>query len=114
MDNCCQEKACALEALRERQSRVLWIVLGITASMFVVEIVGGLLAGSVALQADSLDMLGDTMVYGFSLFALGRAAAWKTRAALLKGGIMAVFGLAVLGEAGYRLLFGSPPEACLM
>lgn len=46
---------------------MLWTVVIINAAMFVVELVGGYVAGSVALQADSLDMLGDTLVHGFSL-----------------------------------------------
>ncbi len=114
MDNCCQDKACELEALRGRQSRVLWIVLAINASMFVLELVAGLLAGSVALQADSLDMLGDTLVYGFSLMVLARSERWKASAAMLKGVIMAAFALGVLVEAGYKLLFGGMPDARLM
>lgn len=114
MDDCCQDKASELAALRDKQSRVLWVVLTINGIMFIVEIVAGLVAGSVALQADSLDMLGDTLVYGFSLFALTRADHWKTRAAFLKGGIMGLFGLGVLGEAVYRLVFGDAPAAGLM
>ena len=74
MSTCCQDKSCEVEALRRSQSRTLWIVLGINALMFGAEAVAGLLAGSVALLADSLDMLGDALVYGFSLFVLGRSA----------------------------------------
>ncbi|MDP9311601.1 MAG: cation diffusion facilitator family transporter [Chloroflexota bacterium] len=114
MESCCQTKARELDALRERQSTVLWVVLGINALMFGVEFVVGWLAQSVALQADSLDMLGDTLVYGFSLFALLRSDGWKASAALLKGVIMAAFGLGVLGEAIYKLLYGGAPEAVLM
>jgi cation diffusion facilitator family transporter len=114
MDSCCQDKACELDELRERQSTVLWIVLGINAVMFVVEFVAGWVASSVALQADSLDMLGDTLVYGFSLFALMRSGRWKSSAALLKGVIMATFGFGVLAEAVYKILYGAAPEATLM
>ena len=114
MDNCCQDKACELEQLRERQSKVLWVVLAINAVMFILEMGAGILAGSVALLADSLDMLGDTIVYGFSLVALTRSARWKASAALLKGSMMAVFGLGVLGQTGYKLLFGGTPDAQLM
>ena len=35
--------------------------------MFVVESVAGVIANSTALLADSVDMLGDAIVYGFSL-----------------------------------------------
>ena len=112
--SCCQDKGCEVEALQKSQSKVLWTVLGINGGMFVVELVMGLLVGSVALLADSLDMLGDTLVYGFSIFAIGRALHWRARSALLKGGIMAVFGLGVLGQAIYRIYVPETPEAGLM
>jgi Co/Zn/Cd efflux system component len=112
--SCCQDKGCEVEALHKNQSLVLWTVLGINGGMFAVELTLGLLAGSVALLADSLDMLGDTLVYGFSLVAIGRAAHWRARSALLKGSIMAVFGLGVLGQAVYRLFVPETPAAALM
>jgi len=98
----------------DRQRRVLSVVLGLNAAMFVAEGVAGLLAHSTALLADSADMLGDAIVYGFSLYAVGRGARWQGRAALLKGGIMAFLGLGVLGEAGVKLAQGMVPTAPLM
>ena len=91
MDQCCESKASELAALRLRQSRVLAVVLAVNLTMFCVEFGAGLLSGSTALLADSLDMLGDALVYGFSLFVLHRSLVWRVRAALLKGGIMAAF-----------------------
>lgn len=111
---CCQDKACEVETLQREQSRVLWAVLAINGGMFGLELVVGFLAGSVALLADSLDMLGDTLVYGFSLFVVAKSARWRARAALLKGGIMAGFGLLVLGQALYRLINPSVPDSLLM
>jgi len=63
----------------------------------------------VALLADSLDMLGDALVYGFSLWVVGRGMLWKARAAAVKAGVMAAFGLFVLGELLYKLLVPHPP-----
>jgi Co/Zn/Cd efflux system component len=57
------------------------------------------LAHSTALLADALDMLGDALVYGFSLIVLARSARWQAGAALAKGGFMLAFGLGVLAEA---------------
>lgn len=114
MDNCCQDKACELEALRGRQSKVLWLALGINGGMFGLEVVLGLLAGSTALLADSLDMLGDALVYGFSLFVVARGARWRAGAALLKGVIMAGFGLMVLAQAGYHFISPEVPDFQLM
>ncbi|MDA0263750.1 MAG: cation transporter [Chloroflexi bacterium] len=114
MDSCCQDKACELEALRGTQYRVLWIVLGINAGMFTVEVILGLLAGSTALLADSLDMLGDALVYGFSIFVVARGTRWRASAALLKGLVMAGFGLMVLTQAGYHFISPEVPDFKLM
>ncbi len=114
MDDCCETKAGELEAIRVRHGRVLWVVLSVNACMFVVEFGAGLLSGSSALLADSLDMLGDSLVYGFSLFVVHRTLAWKAGAALFKGAIMAVFGVAVLIEVAFKLRSGMPPEAPTM
>lgn len=103
MADCCNDKACEIEALRDRQSSTLKIVLGLNAVMFLVELTAGLIAGSVSLIADSLDMLGDALVYGFSIYVVARGARMKAKAALLKGGIMAAFGLFVLGQAIYKI-----------
>ena len=109
MADCCNDKACEIEALRNRQSSTLKIVLAINAVMFVVELAAGLISNSVSLLADSLDMLGDALVYGFSLYVVARGARMKARAALFKGIIMAMFGLFVLGQAIYRMLFPHVP-----
>lgn len=109
MANCCNDKACELEALQARQSSTLKIVLGINAVMFLVEITAGLLSGSVSLVADSLDMLGDALVYGFSLYVVARGERSKAIAALFKGGIMAMLGLFVLGQAIYKVIFPYVP-----
>lgn len=90
------------------------IVLAVNATMFAIEFGAGLLVGSTALLADSLDMLGDALVYGFSLFVLSRSAGWRAGAAFSKGLVMAVFGIAVLVEAGLRLRAGVPPSASAM
>lgn len=96
------------------QRHVLWTVLGINAAMFVVEVVAGLLARSTALLADSLDMLGDALGYGLSLYAVGRAGHWASRAAAVKGLVMSLLGLGVLFEALRRLLLQESPEPFVM
>ena len=111
MDDCCIDKTCAVDRLRERQTGTLRLVLLVNAAMFVVELAAGLLAGSVALLADSLDMLGDALVYGFSLYVVARGPVWKARAAVAKAAVMGLFGLFVLGELVYKLLFPQLPTA---
>jgi hypothetical protein len=51
MADCCEDKSCALEQLRGRQSRTLKTVLGINAVMFFVVLAAGLYASSTALLA---------------------------------------------------------------
>jgi len=109
MADCCNEKACEIEALRNRQSLTLKIVLGINVAMFIVELTAGLIGSSVSLVADSLDMLGDALVYGFSIYVVARGARMKAKAALFKGGIMTAFGLFVLGQAVYKIAFPQVP-----
>jgi cation diffusion facilitator family transporter len=114
MDDCCEAKASELEAIRTRHGRVLGAVLAVNALMFVVEFGAGLVSGSSALLADSLDMLGDSFVYSFSLFVVYRSLTWKARAALFKGAIMVLFGIAVLGEVAFKIRTGAPPEVPTM
>jgi len=109
MDDCCTDKTTALERLRERQTEVLRLVLVANATMFVVELVSGLLAGSVALLADSLDMLGDALVYGFSLYVVARGPVWKARAAVAKAAVMGLFGTFVFAQLVYKLVYPQLP-----
>jgi cation diffusion facilitator family transporter len=87
----------------------LAVVLAVNLTMFCVEFGAGLLSGSIALLADSLDMLGDSLVYGFSLYVLHRSLVWRARAAMAKGVVMAAFGVGVLIEAAVRIRAGVPP-----
>jgi Co/Zn/Cd efflux system component len=109
MDNCCEDKACAIDALRGRQSAILKAVLGINAVMFVVVLGAGLMASSTALLSDSLDNLGDALTYAVSLYAVSRGARTKARVALFKGSLILLAGLAVLGQVAYKLAFPVVP-----
>jgi Co/Zn/Cd efflux system component len=111
MDSCCETKVDEISTLRGQHKTVLIIVLLINAALFVVEAAAGLLGNSTALLADSLDMLGDSLIYAFSLYVLSRSAAWKAKAALLKGAVMAMFGVGVLLEVIYKTISGILPSA---
>jgi Co/Zn/Cd efflux system component len=67
------------------QRKVLWIVLIINFTFFLVEMGTGLFSKSMGLVADSLDMLADAFVYGMSLLAVGAAVSRKKRVAMLCG-----------------------------
>lgn len=109
MADCCNNKASELEQLRQKQGSTLKIVLAINFVMFVVELGAGLKAGSISLIADSLDMLGDSLVYIFSIYVIARGARMKAYSAIFKGAIMAAFGLFVLGQAIYQILHPEVP-----
>jgi Co/Zn/Cd efflux system component len=92
------------------EARTLRTLLRVNAAMFVVELAAGWLAQSSGLIADSLDMLADAMVYGLSLYAVGKAAATKLRAAHVSGVFQGLLALGVLADVARRLVAGSAPE----
>ena len=114
MAGCCSEDDAHLARMRESQKRVLWMVLFLNAAMFVGEFTAGWIAGSTALLADSLDMLGDTMVYALSLAVIAQGARAKALSAGFKGAIMLGFGVLVAVQLVFKLIYGLPPQASLM
>jgi Co/Zn/Cd efflux system component len=110
MRECCEIRS----EVPERQRRVLRTVLAVNAVMFVTELGSGILGHSTSLVADSVDMLGDAIVYGASLSVLARGVLWQARVALLKGLLMAAFGVGVLAEVAAKLARGLVPEAEVM
>ena len=115
-DDCCASKSVELErlALEADQRRVLIIVLAVNAVMFVLEFGAGLAAGSTALMADASDMLGDALVYGVSIYALARSAAWKAGAAMFKGVFILLLGIGAGINAVIKVGSGIPPSSTLM
>lgn len=105
---------CDFEATNEQERRTLIAVLAINFVMFLVEAVAGWLAESTGLTADSLDMLADAGVYAISLVAIGRAAYFRTNAALASGIFQVLLGLAVLLDVLRRYLIGSEPAGDVM
>ncbi len=115
--NCCAPDGVARDEQRQfdtRYRRVLATALAINAVMFGVEMVAGLSAGSVSLQADSLDFFGDAANYGISLFVLGMALRYRAAAAFVKGATMGLFGIWVLGAALWYAALGTLPDAATM
>jgi Co/Zn/Cd efflux system component len=97
-----------------RYRRVLWIALLVNAAMFAVEIAGGLHSASTSLLADAVDFLGDAANYGVSLLVLSLGMLWRSRAALVKGLCMGVFGCFVLGQTAWSIAAGTLPEPATM
>jgi Co/Zn/Cd efflux system component len=93
---------------------VLWVALLINFAMFGVELASSFASGSVSLMADSVDFLGDAGNYAVSLFVLGMASIWRSRAAYGKGVVMGAFGVLVLARTLWIGLGGHVPEAQTM
>lgn len=113
-DNCCQNKGSELAKLRKQQAKVLWAVLGINLVMFMVEFGAGIRGNSLSLTGDSLDMLGDALVYASSLYVINKGSKAQAGSAFLKGMIMLLFAIAVFARASYQLFTGATPAAAVM
>lgn len=94
--------------------RVLKIALVLNLVMFVVEVIASWKSGSMSLQADALDFLGDGFNYGISLIVAGSVVAARARVSLLKGATMTVFGLFILVQTALKISAGVLPEPPLM
>ncbi|MDX6581507.1 MAG: cobalt-zinc-cadmium efflux system protein [Solirubrobacterales bacterium] len=105
---------------RTGSKRALKLVLVLTAGFLVAEVVGGLIAGSLALLADAGHMLSDTLSLGVALFAAwlagrpgGPSRTFGYRraeilAALFNGVTLVAISIWIFIEAGMR--FGDPPD----
>ena len=94
--------------------RALWTVVLLNVGYGLAEIVAGLLSGSQALMADSLDFLGDGTITLMGLIAIGWSLAWRARAALLQGLFLGTLGVGVLASSAYRVFVLYQPEAGTM
>jgi len=105
---------CEIEIKDQSEKKVLWVLLSINAVMFVGEFIGGWLADSTGLIADSLDMLADAGVYAISLYAVGRTLRHKANAAMVSGIFQILLAFAVVGDVTRRFVVGSEPISGLM
>ncbi len=104
----------------DSKSRALAIALGITLAFLIVEVIGGVLTGSLALLADAGHMATDVAALALALFAgwLARRPATPERsfgyrraevlAALVNGATLVAISLYIFWEAFRRI--GEPPE----
>lgn len=105
---------CEVEIKDQSQRQVLYWLLGINATMFVIEMGIGLLADSTALIADSLDMLADAVVYGVALYAIGKSLLHKANAARISGFFQMALGVLIIIDIVRRSIYGSEPVSGLM
>lgn len=98
MSDCCENKSCAVEAMKVNQSKTLKIVLAINVFLFVVVFSSGLLSQSTGLMSESLDDLGDAITYALSLFVVYKSNQAKAKVALFKGLLILIGALFVLSQ----------------
>lgn len=99
---------------QQRQRQVLWAVLGINVLIFLGEFGSGWWGHSTALQGDSLDSLGDAIVYGVSLIVVGGSLRARAGAALLKGVVQLAFAGIVLAGIVHKWIAGPVPITTIM
>lgn len=92
----------------------LTIVVVLNLAFGLCELVGGFVADSQALKADSLDFLGDGSISLLGLIALAWSAGARARVALTQGLFLGALGIGVIAFAIWRALHATVPEAELM
>lgn len=112
--DCCHDHLHSGGPSLAKRKRIIIAALVINAAMFAVEMAAGLGSGSMSLQADAIDFLGDAANYATGLVVLGLAPIWGTRLALVKAAAMGGFGLWVIAGTITGALAGAPPEAAVM
>lgn len=110
----CGDDKLQFEGLSQSYKKILWIIIGINAVMYFVETYGSVAADSMALRADALDFLGDSVTYTITLIAIGRSSTWRATAAMLKGISLMLMGLWVLFSTIYRVFVLGVPNEMLM
>lgn len=115
MSGCCgHNDGIAFDGMSTGYRRALVAVIVINAAMFLVELAGGAFAGSMALTADSLDFLADSLTYAVSLWVIGKAMTWRAWAAFGKGLSLAVMGVGVFATTVYQVFVLGVPNAAVM
>ena len=99
----------SLDASQESDRGILWKVLLINLGQCLAGIIGGTWASSTAVIGAGLDNLGDAAVYAVSLYAVGRSATIKKRAAQLSGYLLIGFACLLLVEVVRRFFGGESP-----
>ena len=88
----------------EVERKMLWWVLAINFSFFVIEMLYGWISKSMGLVADSLDMFADSIVYGMSLIAVGSTILKKKKIAKISGYFQMLLALLGLVEVIRRFI----------
>jgi Co/Zn/Cd efflux system component len=82
--------------------------------MFLLEVLAGYYSKSVSVLADSSDMLGDTLVYAFSLYVVTGTDRARAGVSLFKGIIMATFGIGIFTQIIFKIFHQTVPDSSIM
>lgn len=99
------------EVNNSHQKKILWTLLILNGLMFFIEAIIGWFDNSAGLMADGLDMLSDAAVYGIALFAVGKAASNKLKAAKFAGLVEIILSLGTFLRVGYQVYYTYYPSA---
>jgi cation diffusion facilitator family transporter len=109
MADCCENKSCAIEAMKVNQSKTLKIVLMINIFLFCLTAYYGLAANSTGLLSESLDDLGDAVTYALSLYVVYKSNQMKARVAFVKGCLILLGALFVLSQVIQHIIDNTVP-----
>jgi len=109
MADCCENKSCALEAMRVKQSKTLKIVLLINVVLFCLTAFYGWIANSTGLMSESVDDFGDAVTYALSLYVIYKSNQMKAKVAFVKGCLILVGALFVLSQVVQHVIDNTVP-----
>jgi Co/Zn/Cd efflux system component len=101
-------------AFDHRFQRRLYTAVSINFCMFGVELTAALTSGSVSMQADALEFLGDAGNFLISVVVADMITRRRACAAILKAAIMGLFGLWIAARMAEHVLSADPPNALVM
>lgn len=109
MADCCENKSCAIEGMKAKQSKTLKVVLLINVLLFYLTAYYGYIADSTGLLSESLDDFGDAVTYALSLYVVYKSDQMKARVAFIKGCLILVGAIFVICKVIQHILDSTVP-----
>jgi cation diffusion facilitator family transporter len=109
MADCCENKSCALAAMKVKQSKILKIVLLINIVLFCLTAFYGWSASSTGLMSESIDDFGDAVTYALSLYVIYKSNQMKAKVAFIKGCLILLGALFVLSQVILHIMDNTVP-----
>jgi cation diffusion facilitator family transporter len=109
MADCCENKSCALEAMKVKQSKTLKIVLVINVVLFCLTAFYGWAANSTGLMSESIDDFGDAVTYALSLYVIYKSNQMKAKVAFVKGCLILLGAIFVLSQVILHIIDNTVP-----